>query len=182
MTLQKTFASVSAVAIGFVVAIPLAGVAPRRAHAGPDGHDAPAAFNWPADCRPMPPPEWGPPPGGDREWGGTPPFLAGLALTEEQQDKVFGILHAAAPEVREQTKALRKAHEALADLATSAQYEEGRAKQRAEGVARADREFTLLRARTEHEIFMLLNAQQRAQLLDRHREQHADGRGGPPVP
>jgi Spy/CpxP family protein refolding chaperone len=111
-----------------------------------------------------------------------PPYLAGIALTEEQQDKVFGILYAAAPVIREQAKALRKARQALEDLTTTAQYQETRAKALAEASSKADSQLALLRARTERDIYLLLTPEQRVQMLDRRRERQAHGPGRLPPP
>jgi periplasmic protein CpxP/Spy len=121
-----------------------------------------------------PPP--GPRPGGffpGGEWGAAPPFLAGLKLTEEQQDKVFEILYAAAPAMRAQSKALHKAHEALMEFNTSEQYDEARAKSLADTAAKADSQLTLLRVHAEHEIYVLLTPEQRKELSDRHHDKGA---------
>lgn len=131
----------------------------------------------------------GPPPGPPRGpwfggfpgegWGG-PPFLAGLHLTEDQEDKVFAIVHAAAPALREQEKALRKAREALRDLSESVQYDESRVQGFADSVARADSQLTVLRARTEHEILALLTPEQRKQLQEHRHERGPRDHDGPP--
>jgi Spy/CpxP family protein refolding chaperone len=128
----------------------------------------------------------GPPPGpGFGPSGGDlrapPRFLAGLHLTDDQQDKVFAILYAAAPAMREQSKALHKAHEALRDLNESPQYDERRVKGLADSAAKADSELTVLRVRTEHGIFALLTAEQRKQLDERRHEMGARDHGGPPI-
>jgi Spy/CpxP family protein refolding chaperone len=124
---------------------------------------------------PPPGPEFGPPGGG---FGAPPPFLAGLHLTDDQQDKVFTILYAAAPAVREQSKALRKAHEALRDLNESPQYDENRVKGLADTAAQADSQLTVLRVRTEHQIVALLTPEQRKQLEEHRHEMGPHDRGG----
>jgi periplasmic protein CpxP/Spy len=112
---------------------------------------------------------------------GEPPFLAGLHLTDEQQDKVFAIVYAAEPAVHEQTKALRKAHEALHELSQSDQYDESRVKSLAEAAAKAESQLTVLRLHTEHEILALLTPDQKKQLEDhRHKARERDG-GHPPA-
>jgi Spy/CpxP family protein refolding chaperone len=113
------------------------------------------------------------------EWGAPPPFLAGLNLTEDQQDKLFSILYAVAPALREQSKALRNAHQALRELNTSAQFDESRAKALAENAAKADSQLMLLRARTEHDIYALLTPEQRKDLEERH---HHRGHGEHDMP
>jgi periplasmic protein CpxP/Spy len=109
-----------------------------------------------------------------------PPYLTGIDLTEEQQDKVFAILHAAAPELREHMKAARKAHEALHDLGQSAAFDSGKAAALAQTEASAESQLALLRTHTDHEIFMVLTPEQRTHLAERRREH--DSHGGPPRP
>lgn len=100
-------------------------------------------------------------------WSPHPAFLEGLKLTDEQEDKVFAILHSAAPALREQAKAARKAQEGLRELGTSAQYDDARAKALTDAAGKAESELALLRIRAEHEIYSILTAGQRAQLVDR---------------
>ncbi len=106
----------------------------------------------------------GPPPGGP---GLPPPILHGLDLTEAQQDKVFDILHAQAPYVREQDKALRKARAALHALASSAQYDDTKAASAAQAAAQAVSNLELSRVRTEQKLLAVLTAEQRKQALQR---------------
>ena len=140
--------------------------------AGPDSH----AFRGPP---PGPPgPRFGAFPG--EGWGGPPPFLAGLHLTEEQEDKVFAIVHAAAPALREQEKALRKAREALRDLNESPQYDESRVKGLADTAAKADSQLIVLRARTEHQILALLTPEQLKRVQERRHVRGPRDHDGPP--
>lgn len=145
---------------------------------GPDGaHDGRCGGPDMHAFRGAPPgPEFGPPGFG---FGASPPFLAGLHLTDDQQDKVFAILYAAAPAMRDRSKALRKAHEALRDLNQSPQYDENRVKELADSAAKADSELTVLRVRTEHEILALLTAEQRKQLEERRHEMGPRDHDGP---
>jgi periplasmic protein CpxP/Spy len=191
MKIHRAIAGSSLLA-ALVLTYPLVGLA---APAGEGGEpritcDGPPGFQ---GRGPMPPP--GGPPGrgpfmggpgpfvhGGPEWGAPPPFLAGLKLTEDQQDKVFAIVYAAAPAMREHAKALRKAREALMDLNTSAQYDEGNARTLADAAAKADSQLTLLRVHTEHEIYALLTPEQRKELEDRrHAHGPRDHEGRPPA-
>jgi periplasmic protein CpxP/Spy len=128
----------------------------------------------------------GPPPGPHfrgfpgEGWGGPPPFLAGLHLSEEQQDKVFALVHAAAPALREQEKAARKAREALRDLNESPQYDEGRLKGLADTAAKADSQLMVLRARTERQVLALLTPEQLKQLHEHRHERGPRDHDGPP--
>jgi len=96
-----------------------------------------------------------------------PGFLQGIKLTEEQQDKIFAILHAQQPPLREQMKALRKANEALQAMRFSARYDDGKAKALTDAAGRATATSALLRIRGEQQIYALLTAEQRQQLEDR---------------
>ena len=160
----------------FLLTCPLAGLAAPPPGADHDSRCAGPDFQ--GFRGPPPGPERGPFPG--MGLGGPPPFLSGLKLTDDQQDKVFAIVYAAAPAMREQAKALRKAHEALRDINESPQYDETRVKGLAETAAKADSQLTVLRARTEHQIYALLTPEQRKQLEDRRHERESRGHDGPP--
>jgi periplasmic protein CpxP/Spy len=110
-----------------------------------------------------------------------PPYLMGIKLTDEQEDKVFSILHAAAPEFREHVKAARKAREALHDLGQSSAYDANKAVVLAQSEASAESQLSLLHARTDHDIFLVLTQEQRAQIADKRRQHDDHGdRGAPP--
>ena len=65
--------------------------------------------------------------GGPGMMGGEmlPPHLRGLNLTEAQRDKIFEIMHAQAPVMRDKAKALRKAETDLHALTANAHAERG---------------------------------------------------------
>ena len=128
-------------------------------HGGPGHHGHPGG---PGLAGPVGP--FGPPPGGP---GLPPPILHGLDLTEAQQDKVFTILHAQAPYVREQDKALRKARDTLHALASSAQYDDAKAASAAQAAAQAVSNLELSRVRTEQKLLAVLTAEQRKQVEQR---------------
>jgi protein CpxP len=118
------------------------------------------------------------PPGEDRP----PPYLMGLHLSEDQDDKVFAILHAAAPEMRERFKAVRKARESLRELGQSAQYDASKAASLAQALGAAEGQLALLRARTDRDIFMLLTPDQRTRLAEKPRDGEPHGKEGAPPP
>jgi len=112
-------------------------------------------------------------------------MLAGLKLSEDQEDKVFTIMHTNAPAVREQMKALRKAHESLRGFATSDKFDDARARSLVDAVTKAESQLMLLHIRAEHSIYAVLTPEQRAKLEERkHRWQERgqrehDGHDGP---
>jgi Spy/CpxP family protein refolding chaperone len=123
-------------------------------------------------------PDAGPGPGERRGPGGRPwhhgpglPFLRGIELSEAQQDRLFAILHAEAPQLREQDKRGHQAHEALRAMFDAGEFDEARAAAhtRALGESIAARE--LLRVRTAGQAMALLTAEQRAK-LKQARDQH----------
>jgi Spy/CpxP family protein refolding chaperone len=94
----------------------------------------------------------------------------GLALSDDQQDKIFAIVHAAAPALRDQSKAARKAREALHDLSRSAQYNDGTATTLAQAQAKAESQLALLRTRMEHEVYAVLTSEQQGQVAEHQHE------------
>ena len=120
--------------------------------------------------------------GPDPDEGRPPPYLMDMALTEGQQDKVFAILHAAAPLLREQAKAERKARDALRELTQSAQYDDGNATLLAQAQAKAESQLWLVRTRVDHDVYLLLTTEQRAQITDRQREWASHWHDVPPPP
>ena len=159
------------------LAVPLAAMGAPPPDGKADGHGA-------ACDREMrgPPggPMGGPPPGmfgGDRP----PPYLMELNLTEDQQDKVFAIMHASAPAMRDQFKAVRKAREALHDLGRAAQFDTGNAGSLAQALGKAESQLALLQARNDHDIFAVLTDEQRKELADHEHEHGPHHHDGPPA-
>ena len=111
-------------------------------------------------------PDGGPPPPGHMMGGHGPMPLRGVALDEAQQDKVFAIVHALEPQMREQEKALRHAHEALRAMATSGQFDYAKATALAQAGARAMAAMDLQQARTDAQINAQLTPEQRRQAAD----------------
>ena len=111
-------------------------------------------------------PEHGPGPG----FGfGPMPFHApfhGVKLSEEQEDKVFAILHAEAPYLHEQAKAAAKAQRALHELAEADQYDDAKAAALAKEIAAAEANITLQHVRTRQKLRAVLTAEQRKQLAE----------------
>jgi Spy/CpxP family protein refolding chaperone len=126
---------------------------------------------------------WGPPPGIEHGMDAPmPPYLQGLSLSDEQQDRIFDLLHGQAPEVRQLARSLQKTHSQLRDLGFADNYDEAAARALAVAHAKAESELALLRARTDHQILALLTAAQRQQVAaatpGSGRERPGAGHGG----
>ncbi len=109
-----------------------------------------------------PGPEHGP--RGPRGPGRGPhPLLDGIELSEAQQDRLFAIMHDAAPKRREYDKAQRKAMDALRAAAQADKFDDAKAASAAQAFGAAVAAEELLRVRTDAQIMSLLTPQQRAQ-------------------
>jgi periplasmic protein CpxP/Spy len=114
-------------------------------------------------------------PGADHGRGPDMPFghvpLHRLNLTEAQQDKLFAIMHAQAPQRREHDKAVRKAHDALRELGRADKFDDAKATALSRDLGQAVAAQALLQARTDAQIQAVLTPEQREQLrqLPQHR-------------
>ncbi len=124
-----------------------------------------------ADCRP-----------GPFQGEPLPPFLAGLGLSEAQQDKLFELMHGQARQRRELGKALARADAALAELGLSPAYDEARVRALAQRRAEALAELTLLQVRSEHQMYELLTPEQRQTLASRPPRREGPGPDAGPRP
>lgn len=95
-----------------------------------------------------------------------PHHLRALNLSEVQRDKIFDIMHAQAPVMRDKAKALRLAEGELRALAASPDYSDAKAKTLADRAAAAMSEMTLARIQTERQVNEVLTPEQRQQLAD----------------
>lgn len=91
---------------------------------------------------------------------GLPPHLAALGLSEAQEDKIFYILHAEAPAIRNNFKQQRKLREAIDKLVTAPGFDEKKARQLSTELARAQGDAIFSRASTESRIRALLTPDQ----------------------
>lgn len=116
--------------------------------------------------------------GGER----MPPYLRGLSLSEVQRDKVFAIMHAQAPAMRDKAKAVQRAEADLRELAMAPDYSEARARTLADASARAMAEMALARLATDRQVLEVLTPEQHKQVAEMKAEREAnrgDGaRGG----
>jgi protein CpxP len=150
-----------------ILAWPLLAIAAPPAVSDPhSARPCAAEFRGPPGPPGAPMEHGGGPWGGDQEGARPPRFLMGLALSDDQQDKIFAIVHAAAPALRDQSKATRKAREALHELSRSAQYNDGAATTLAQAQAKAESQLALLRTRMEHEVYAVLTSEQQGQVAE----------------
>lgn len=103
-----------------------------------------------------------------------PPYLRGLSLSEAQRDKVFAILHAQAPAMRDKAKAVQRAEADLRDLAMAPDFSEARARPLADASARAMAEMTLARLATDRQVLEVLTPEQRKQVAEMKPEREAN--------
>jgi protein CpxP len=140
---------------------PVSAAPPGERMAGPGGdHDrAPEAGPGPGERR-------GPGGHGPRGRMGRPglPYLAGIDLSEAQGDRLFAILHAQAPQLREQDKIEDKAHAALRAMFEVGDFSEAKAAVHTKALGQAIAARELLRVRTAGQVMALLTPEQRAQL------------------
>ena len=104
--------------------------------------------------------------GGPGIGGEMPQHLRGLNLSEAQRDKVFEIMHAQAPVMREKAKVARKAGEDLRALTTAADFSDAKARTLADTEAKAMADMSLVRAKAERQVFEVLTPEQRKQLAE----------------
>ncbi len=193
MTLFRRFFNPLLIVVGTAIALPFtaqgepAPDSPRERCAGPaisiSGHDHEGMMGggmFPVEAPPMngrPPMDGQFGPGilpGIVPFAPIPPFLHDVKLTEAQQDKVFAILYASIPPLREQEKLARKSGDAIHELVDSSTYDEGKLKSLAESNVHAMAELMILQARTTHQILALLTPEQHKQIdaakakFDRH--------------
>lgn len=90
-----------------------------------------------------------------------PAWLRGIELDAAQQDQLFDILHAVAPAQRKAQRTAERTHDQLHHIGMATDYSEPAVTVLADEHARAIRELTLLRARTERRILEVLTPTQR---------------------
>jgi Spy/CpxP family protein refolding chaperone len=134
------------------VAVPLAAIAEPSMEDGP-GHWGSKSFSsmmpHSQHCK------------NDREMSSMP---MGLDLSESQQDKIFSIKQAQAQILYDQDKIVRNAYIDLHMLATSEQYDDGKAKVISESLAKARATIAFIHAQEEHGIYAVLTKEQRGLL------------------
>ncbi|MBI5891668.1 MAG: periplasmic heavy metal sensor [Nitrosomonadales bacterium] len=95
------------------------------------------------------------------------PFFAQLDLTDEQQDKVFKLMHDKAPALFENEKIARRAMQELQQLTRSERFDAAKAKSKAEAHGKALAELAYLNTVIQAQIWSVLSAEQRKQIYAR---------------
>lgn len=108
-----------------------------------------------------------------------PHYLRGLNLTEVQRDKVFEVMHAQAPLMREKAKAHQAAEAELRKLAAGPDFSEAKARGLADNLGKSVAEMALTRAKSDRQIFDILTPEQRQQLAEM--KPGGDGKRSPPA-
>lgn len=114
-----------------------------------------------------------PPPAGMMHMGMplSPSPLADLDLTEQQQEKIFELMHVQAPIIFEKEKIARQTMHDLRQLTQSERFDTAKAKSLAEAHGKAIAELIYLHTETQAKIWSLLAEVQRKQLAEQH-DQH----------
>jgi len=100
------------------------------------------------------------------------PFLRGIDLSEAQGDRLFAILHAQAPQLREQEKLEIKALDALDAMRASGRVDDVQAVAQARALGQAVAAQELLHVRTAAQVMALLTPQQK-EAIERRRAPRA---------
>jgi len=101
-----------------------------------------------------------------------PPRIAQLDLTDEQQDKVFALMHDKAPALFENEKTVRKTMQELQQVAKSDRFDATKAKSLAEAHGKALAELAYLHTVIQAQVWVLLTEAQRKQLSRLREHQH----------
>jgi protein CpxP len=111
--------------------------------------------------------------GGERFGGGAlHGALRGLDLTDQQRDKIFDIMYAQVPALRDKMKALRTQRQQLRDASLTTHYDAKRVRELADAEAKTMAEVQVMHAESTNKIFALLTPEQQKQVTTRV----ADGR------
>lgn len=114
--------------------------------------------------------------GGQFGGTGTPHHFKALNLTQDQQDKIFAIMHEQAPAKYAQRKQQRETMEALRTLAQADKLDEAKAQQLTDQFGQLEKEKALSRLKTEAKISALLTPEQRQKARE-FKPSHHHGHG-----
>lgn len=98
---------------------------------------------------------------------GMPPYLAGLDLSDAQQDKVFALMYPLMPQMREHGKQRHQLMNELHKLSSAEVFDKAKAKQISDKLAGLEKDVMFKHAQIDSQIFAILTLEQRKQLLEK---------------
>lgn len=109
--------------------------------------------------------------------------LRALNLSNEQEDKVFAILHAQQPKLHENDKVLSNNMKELRELKTGKPFDQSKAENLTRGIGQAIASNMMIHIQGDQDIYQILTAEQRKK-LDAMRKQieQRQGAGTAPMP
>ena len=105
--------------------------------------------------------------GGKGGMGGMHRMLRGLDLSDEQEDKIFEIMHAQQPKAREKKQLLRKSRQELHAATMTTKYNARTVRKLAETHSQLMADLIVMHAETGNKIYALLTPEQQQQLLEK---------------
>lgn len=122
------------------------------------------------------------PMGGWQHGHGDGEFLAGLKLTEAQQDRMFTLRQATEAAMRERMKAVRRTADALRQASAADRFDAGAAKKLADEHGQALAAVAYLHAETHAKMLAILTPEQRQQAEQARQRMAERCHGGPDEP
>jgi protein CpxP len=102
--------------------------------------------------------------------------LRGLDLSDQQRDKIFDIVYAQEPAMRNKVKELRRQREELRQASLTSHYDVKRVRELADAQARTIADLEVMRAETSSKIFALLTPEQQQKATNRLTRGYRQGR------
>ncbi|MGZ8251382.1 MAG: Spy/CpxP family protein refolding chaperone [Methylophilaceae bacterium] len=106
---------------------------------------------------------------------GIPPYLRDIDLTEAQRDKLFSLMYAQMPAMREQGKLRHKTMAELRALSSAETFDDGKAQQLTSQLANIEKDMLLARTRNDAKIFAILTPEQRQKLEEARKAKEERG-------
>ena len=105
--------------------------------------------------------------------------LKRLNLSDEQQDKIFKLMHEQMPAQRDKMKSVEKLEQSLSDLKQANDYSDSKARSLVDQIAKARADMEMDRITTERKVLEILTLEQRQQLSEMRNKQSSQTK---PVP
>ncbi len=108
---------------------------------------------------------------------GIPPHFRALNLTQDQQDKIFAIMHEQAPAKYAQRNQQHETHEAIRLLGQADTFDQAKAQQLTDQLGQLEKEKAMNRLQTQAKINALLTPEQRQKAREFKMEHGKQGMG-----